>query len=185
MGKTPHGASQSFRIIGQVMNDSKLSPAGQTNGAPPSPPPGPSRRVLVVDDDPFIRKLNTKVLARFGYQVDAAEDGAAAWQALNRDRYDLLITDHNMPKTTGIELLQKLHGARMTLPVIMTTGMFPEDEFAQHPWLQPAATLLKPFTTEELLNTVKKVLHTSALPQAQANPFSRRPVQPLADPWLL
>ena len=166
------------------MNDHKLSPTGK-NKVPLRSPLRPPRRVLVVDDDPFIRQLNATMLSRSGYQVDAAEDGAAAWQALNRQNYDLLITDHNMPKVTGVELLEKLHGARMALPVIMATGAFPEDEFTQNPWLQPAATLLKPFTTDELLNTVRKVLHTNVLPQAQTSPFSYRPVQPLADHWLL
>jgi hypothetical protein len=44
------------------------------------------------------------------------------------------------------------------LPVIMVTGTLPE-AFARYPWLQPAATLLKPYKIEELLRTVKKVLH--------------------------
>ncbi len=52
-----------------------------------------------------------------------------------------------MPKVTGVELLQKLHDARLALPVIMATGTIPEAEFARYPWLRPNATLLKPYTT--------------------------------------
>ena len=112
----------------------------------------------MVDDDISIRHLNTRALLRSGYAVDAAEDGAAAWHALNTDSYDLLITDNNMPKLSGVELLKKLRAARMTLPVIMATGTLPKEEFTRFPWLQPAATLLKPYTVEALLRTVKKVL---------------------------
>ena len=95
---------------------------------------------------------------RSGYEVEAAADGAAAWQALNANTYDLLITDNSMPKMSGVELLRKLRGARMALPVIMATGSLPKKEFARYPWLQPAATLIKPYTGTEMLRTVKKVL---------------------------
>jgi DNA-binding response OmpR family regulator len=118
----------------------------------------PPHRILVVDDDAAVRRLNTMVLLREGYAVDAAEDGAAAWEALSEESYDLIITDNNMPELSGVDLLRKLRAARMALPVIMATGSLPKEEFARSPWLQPAGTLLKPYTIVELLRTVKKVL---------------------------
>ena len=66
----------------------------------------PPQRILVVEDDAQIRRLNTEVLMESGFQVDAAEDGVAAWQALNTSRYDLMITDNNMPIVTGLELIK-------------------------------------------------------------------------------
>ena len=128
----------------------------------------PPHRILVVDDESSIRQLSTEVLIHSGYVVEAAEDGAAAWQALSADRYDLLITDHNMPKVTGVELLKKLRAARMDLPVILVTGALPQEEFTRYPWLQPAATLLKPFTPDELLGTVQEVL--------RATDYARQPI---------
>ena len=118
----------------------------------------PPHHILVVEDDLLLRQLNTRALSSSGYEVDVAADGAAAWQALENDNYDLVITDNSMPKVTGVELLKKLRAARMVLPVIMATGILPEDEFTRCPWLQPAATLLKPYTSEEMLRTVEKVL---------------------------
>jgi DNA-binding response OmpR family regulator len=120
-------------------------------------PPAP-RRILVVEDDGDMRRLNTEVLRRSGYQVDAAADGAAAWDAIRANRYQLLITDNHMPKLTGLELLRKLRDGRVVLPVIMATGTVPEQEFAASPWLIPDATLLKPYTVPELLATVRAVL---------------------------
>jgi DNA-binding response OmpR family regulator len=119
-------------------------------------------RILVVDDDISIRELNTSMLLRCGYEVDAAEDGAVAWDALSAVGYDLLITDNNMPKLSGVALLNKLRAARMTLPVIMATGSLPPTDFTHYPWLQPATTLLKPYTVDEMLRTVEEVLRATA-----------------------
>jgi DNA-binding response OmpR family regulator len=138
------------------MKGNKVSQVGEPASAP-NPPP----RILVVEDEPDIRQLNTEVLINSGYQVDAAEDGAAAWQALISGSYDLLITDHDMPKVSGVELVKKLRATRMALPVIVATGTLPTKElFTRYPWLQPAAILPKPYTVEELLGTVQEVLRT-------------------------
>jgi CheY-like chemotaxis protein len=139
-----------------------IAKTNERSGASPQPWPNPRQRILVAEDDPDTRRLNIEVLASSGYQVDAAEDGAAAWDALQRDKYDLLITDHDMPKVTGIELLQKLHDSSLKLPVIMATGTMPEAQLARHPWLEIKAVLLKPYTFDELVETVKHVLHMDA-----------------------
>ncbi|HEV2436395.1 MAG TPA: response regulator [Verrucomicrobiae bacterium] len=128
-----------------------------------SPPP----RILVVEDEPDIRRLNAEVLKSFGYNVDTAEDGEAGWKALRAVRhapesYALLITDHDMPGLTGLALVKKLRAARLALPVIMATGrLLPEDLFTRYGWLQPGAALIKPYSVEQLLGTVQAVLHTA------------------------
>jgi DNA-binding response OmpR family regulator len=120
--------------------------------------PNSRQRILVVEDDPDTRRLNGEVLIHSGFHVDTAENGAVAWEALQLHNYDLLVTDHGMPKVSGVELLKKLHAARLVLPIIMATARLPMWEFATRPWLRPAATLLKPYTPEEFLGTVKQVL---------------------------
>jgi two-component system, chemotaxis family, chemotaxis protein CheY len=120
--------------------------------------PNPSRRILVVDGDTDLRLMYAFVLARPGYDVDVAEDGAVGWQALRAHHYHLLITEHEMPILTGIELIKLLRAARMDLPVVMAAGRMPSYELARNPGLQLAATLLKPFATDELLDTVKRAL---------------------------
>lgn len=114
--------------------------------------------ILVVEDDSLLRRLNTESLIYSGYHVDAADSGATAWAALQVNRYDLVITDNNMPKVTGLELLGKMHAAGMKLPVIMATGTFPASEFAKSPWLHPTSMLLKPYSLDDMLRTVKDVL---------------------------
>jgi len=117
-----------------------------------------TRRILLVEDEPLMRHLSTKMLTDAGYDVEAAEDGAVAWDALQVKSFDLLITDNSMPKVTGIELIEKVRAAGMALPVIMATGVLPKDALARQPWLQPVATLIKPYTLVEFLGTVKTVL---------------------------
>ena len=68
----------------------------------------PPHRILVVDDELHIRKSSAEVLTRSGYQVDAVVDGEAGWEALHANNYDLLITDNNMPRMTGVELVRRL-----------------------------------------------------------------------------
>ncbi len=58
----------------------------------------------------------------------------------------------------------------MTLPAIMATGLVPTAEFARHPWLQPDATLVRPYTVDQLLKTVALVLRTAD---------AREPIAPL------
>ena len=130
------------------------------------------QRILVVDDDIIIRRLSAGVLSAFGYQVETAEDGAAAWAALDKSNYDLLITDHNMPNVTGIELVRTLRSERITLPVVLMSGTLPEEALVQNSSLQLAGTLLKPFTMKELVGTVTKVLYAARF---GASPASSSP----------
>lgn len=138
------------------MNNDEIPRPEESSGARRQLPAGLSRRILVVEDDETLRRLNAEALIGFGYAVDVAEDGDAAWEVLQLNRYDLMVTDNHMPKVTGVELMVKLHGARIVLLIILATGVAPD--FTRYPWLQPAATLLKPYTAAELVAVVTEVL---------------------------
>lgn len=167
------------------MKDDQISQAGEPANATPQPQTNPPQRILVVDDEISILLLSTEVLIHHGYEVDTAGDGAAAWQKLITERYDLLITDQNMPIVTGVELVNKLRAARMALPIIMATGTLPEEEFTRYPWLRPAATLLKPYTVAELVGTVKEVLRATDGARGQISPPPNWQSEPTADRLLL
>jgi CheY-like chemotaxis protein len=158
MGKTPNSARANFQLDFRAMNDKSTAPGHEPAGPLLPGQPGPSHRILVVEDEPSIRQFVTNSLARAGYHVDSAEDGALAWEALQVRRYDLLITDNIMPRITGIALVKKLRGKSSTLPVVLATGIIPEEELEQHPSLGISEILLKPFTLEQILSTVNKVL---------------------------
>jgi two-component system chemotaxis response regulator CheY len=133
-------------------------PAGEPAGAAVQRQTNPSCRILVVEDDRDVRRASAQALMNSGYHVEAAEDGAAAWEILQTKTFNLLITDNNMPKLTGVELVKKLRSARMALPVILATGKLPAEALAKNPSFQLAALLPKPFYISELLDTVKNVL---------------------------
>jgi DNA-binding response OmpR family regulator len=160
------------------MKDNVILKAGESAYASLQYPTKPPCRILVVEDDSDIRCLNAEALIHSGYHVDTAADGAAAWEALDTNNYDLVITDNHMPKLTGVDLLKKLHSARMEIPVIMATGTLPTWEFALCPWLLPAAMLLKPYTIEKLLETVRVVLYPTDSAPGRLEPVPDRRSQP-------
>lgn len=154
------------------MNDYRTSvveePASRQTRCGTNPP----RRILVVDDDTCTRQSSVQVLLLSGYQVDATDDDATRWEALNANSYDLLITGNNLPKVSAVELLKKLHAARITVPVIMVSETLPLEELTSHPWLRFAAILPKPCTGEELVGKVKKVLRATGSTREQIKPRS-------------
>jgi DNA-binding NtrC family response regulator len=143
------------------------------------------KRILVVDDDEVIRQVNAEMLSRLGYETETAQDGAAAWDALQANGYDLLITDNNMPKVSGVELIKKLRSAHMTLPVVLASGTIPTEAMNWNSSLQLAAMLLKPFTMDELLVTVEKIFHAADRAGEQSEPMPIRRGKPSVDGlWL-
>ena len=117
-------------------------------------------RILLVDDDRNVRQHSIAALAASGYDVEGVQDGAAAWQALQANTFDLIITDNQMPRMTGLEMIERMRAARIATPVIMATHDLPTHEFVRKPWLKPKATLQRPFTLDDLLKTIKGVLDT-------------------------
>lgn len=144
------------------------TPASWENSGFPDPAPPawshvePPARILFVDDEPVLRSLGQLVLARSGYAVDTASDGAEAWAALHEQEYHLLITDNHMPCLTGLGLIQKIRRARMSLPIILASAMLSAYPDEALPWLEGGAVLAKPFTTEKLVSVVHEVLQAAA-----------------------
>ena len=137
-----------------------MSRAGDSTGAPVPCPANSPQRILLVDDDSGTRELSLGVLAGAGYEVEAVKDGAAGWDVLQSNKFDVIITDNKMPRMTGIELIEKLRSASRAVPVIMTTSRLPTHEFERKPWLKPDAMLERPFSNDTLLAVVKGILRT-------------------------
>jgi DNA-binding response OmpR family regulator len=143
------------------MKDNEQLQAGEPAGASVQCQAKSHPRILVVDDESDLRRLYAETLSRPGYQVDAAKDGAAGWEALQANNYNLLITEHILPKLTGVELVRKLRSAHMAVPVVMATVRLPTQELVLDPSLQLAALMPKPFYLSELLQTVRAVLRAT------------------------
>ncbi len=81
------------------------------------------RRVLVVDDSLTVRELERKMIEGAGYAVDVAVDGMDAWNAVRKGHYDLVVTDVDMPRMDGIELVTRIKGdaALRAIPVMIVS----------------------------------------------------------------
>lgn len=118
----------------------------------------PRARILYVDDEPQLRRIGELVLAQSGYDVDTAADGVEGWDALQHAHYNLLITDNNMPRLTGLELATNARLAGMRLPILITSGSLSLLHDSTCAWLGFAAFLSKPFSSGALVDAVEQVL---------------------------
>ncbi len=80
------------------------------------------RKVLVVDDDPVVRKSFDRVLSGKGYAVITAKNGEEALRKLNEAKYDLVYTDIRMPGMSGLEVAEQVKAQRPWTPVVIITG---------------------------------------------------------------
>lgn len=118
--------------------------------------------ILYAEDDPLLRGFSVEILTHSGYAVTPVEDGLQAWAALHSKGYDLLITDNNMPRMSGLELAAKTRLEGLKLPIIVASDAVRFLAGTDHDWLRLAARLQKPFASEELLKTVEQVLRPAA-----------------------
>lgn len=107
-------------------------------------------RVLVVDDEPFVREVLSRFLSERGYQVDVAEDGQAALDLIRADAPDIVLLDLKMPRLGGLELLRILRDDGAELAVITISGHADEDTARESLDLGAADFINKPFDLEYL-----------------------------------
>ncbi len=118
-------------------------------------------RLLVVDDDPEIRRLLKSYLEKSGYRLEVAADGTQMFAALERSFFDLIILDLMLPGEDGLSLLRKLR-IDSNIPVVMLTAMGEETDRILGLEMGADDYLPKPFSPRELLARIKSVLRRSA-----------------------
>jgi len=124
----------------------------------------PNHRFLVVDDFAPMREIIRKVLNEMGYEhIQEANDGATALPLLQEAPapFDLLITDWNMPRLPGIELLKAVRREPKLskLPVLMVTAEVKREQIIAATQAGVNGYIIKPFTARALADKVKKILH--------------------------
>lgn len=134
----------------------------------------PKTRILVVDDEPNIREVVELYLRREGFEVDTAADGAAALQALEGHRPDLIVLDLMLPLLNGMQLTRTLRESDYGVPIIMLTAKGEEDDRIAGLELGADDYVTKPFSPKELVARVKAVLR-----RANAASAGEAPVQPI------
>ena len=116
--------------------------------------------ILTVDDSASIRQTIKIALKDQGYQVSEAADGAEGLQKADVDRFDLIITDLNMPVMDGLTMIRELRKrpAQAGVPILFLTTESDADIKAQAKAAGATGWLTKPFNPDDLVKIVKKVL---------------------------
>ena len=117
-------------------------------------------RVLVVDDFSTMRRIIKNILRQIGFNnIVEADDGTTAWDVLNRDKIDFVISDWNMPKMAGIDLLRKVRASEEygKLPFLMVTAEAQQENIIEAVQAKVSNYIVKPFTAETLGAKIDKI----------------------------
>ncbi len=124
-------------------------------------------RVLVVEDDPIMLELIVSILNSVTIKkIATAKDGIQAWRLFeDGGQFDLVICDWIMPAMDGLEVLKNIRAGRSAIPFILVTVRDSEEAIKRAIDSGVTAYVAKPFTPEELISNVIKVLGSSPLPK--------------------
>jgi two-component system, OmpR family, KDP operon response regulator KdpE len=130
--------------------------------------------VLVVDDDPAVRKVLRTSLAASGFDVEEARDGEQALALITEHRYDLVVLDMNMPEMSGIEVCREIRSHLPQTGIVIVTVRSAETDMVQALEAGADDYLTKPFRFAELAARLRAVLrriqgaNPAATPQLRA-----------------
>jgi len=116
------------------------------------------RRILVIDDEAIVRVSCERVLRPEGYDVVVTPKGTDAIELLEREKFDLVLTDLKMPDMDGLEVLKHIKEKWPEIIVIIITGYGTISTAVQAIKMGAYEYIEKPFTPEDILNAVRKAL---------------------------
>ncbi|MBL4747962.1 MAG: response regulator [Magnetovibrio sp.] len=122
-------------------------------------------RILIIDDDKFVRMSIRAVLEAAGYDVDEASDAVSGLSLQKSCNFDAVIVDLIMPQQDGLETIKELKANNPDLPIVAISGggVFVRKNFVSSAVLFGAnATLEKPFEGDELLGAIAKIVVTDS-----------------------
>jgi two-component system chemotaxis response regulator CheY len=117
-------------------------------------------RVLVVDDFSTMRRIIKNILRQLGFNnIVEADDGTSAWEILNKDKIDFVVSDWNMPQMSGIELLRKVRSSEefQDMPFLMVTAEAQQENIIEAVQAKVSNYIVKPFTAETLGAKIDKI----------------------------
>ncbi len=120
-----------------------------------------SIKVLVVDDFATMRRILKNILKQLGFKnIVEADDGTTAWELLETQSVDLIISDWNMPKMTGLDLLKKVRASSdyAKMPFLMVTAEAQKENVIQAVQAGVSNYVVKPFTAEGIYDKLSKIL---------------------------
>jgi len=116
------------------------------------------KRILVTDNEPGLRVLVADTVIREGFRADTAWEGEGDWKAFCLKHYDLIMTDHEMPRLTGLALIERLRALSDKPPCILISGSLPMPETILRGIVHLGAVLQKPFSASALIEKIFSLL---------------------------
>ena len=117
-------------------------------------------RVLIVDDFSTMRRIVKNILRQLGFNnVVEADDGTSAWEILNREKIEFIVSDWNMPQMTGIELLRRVRSSEQhaETPFLMVTAEAQQENIIEAVQAKVSNYIVKPFTAETMKQKIDKI----------------------------
>jgi CheY-like chemotaxis protein len=149
------GQGTSFTIILPIGEDEK------EEAVKPQPiKKGRKARILVIDDDEFVRSVLSRTLAQADHQVTLAEDGGKGLQLFKEGKFDLVLTDLGMPGVSGWEVCRTIKEVSPRTPVGMITGWGDERNRSKMEEYGLNFFISKPFDLDQILNVVAETLES-------------------------
>lgn len=125
-----------------------------------------SKRILIAEDNPNLRKVIVAIVKKIGYQhVMEAEDGDIAWQFITRGGVDLVLTDWAMPGLDGVQLLRKVRKSNAPtcdIPFLMITAADTKSAIVEAGKEGVDAYIIKPFSVTTISEKIKEALEKRA-----------------------
>lgn len=125
----------------------------------------PNMSILVVDDFSTMRRIIKNLLGELGFSnIKEADDGASALPMLRSEKFDLLVSDWNMPKMQGIELLKavRANAELAHLPVLLVTAEAKKEQIVEAARAGVNGYIVKPFTAKTLKEKLEKIFERLA-----------------------
>jgi two-component system chemotaxis response regulator CheY len=120
-----------------------------------------STKVLLVEDDLFLRQLYADLLAAEQYNLDTAEDGKVAYEKMKQGGWDLVLLDMNLPEMSGIEVINKLKSEMQTMPfkkVVFLTNSDNQKDIEEIQKLSDGFLLKSDLNPEQFVEKVKQYI---------------------------
>ena len=117
-------------------------------------------KILIVDDFSTMRRIVKNILRQVGYvNIIEADDGTTAWDVLQREKIDFVISDWNMPQMSGIELLKHVRTSEelKEMPFLMVTAEGQKEHVIEAVKHRVNNYIVKPFTPETLMEKINKI----------------------------
>lgn len=121
------------------------------------------KKILIVDDSEMVRNFYSYILKVFSMESDTAENGLVAYEKILESEFSIIITDINMPKMNGYELVEEIRRLEIKTPIIVVSTQDEQKEILKSMKAGADIFLIKPTEPDKFIHTVKEILRKESV----------------------